>query len=413
VGHLYLTEAVQGVASRPDPAGLRPSGSREGGRVRAGRRLLRIAPWGAFVMLVALVGAACGASPVPTAAPPSLSAAVAAEVDGSIPIREANGLRADRTWVIAVVLDPASVLRFGIRVSLAEAFGIDEREIAAAITFRANAGMRADEAWVRQVEADPGAQTRYGVRMTSEEAAAMDRRIRTALDAPLVVVPYADQHPEDWGGYYLDRSGGGIVALVTRDVEEHQHALQALFAPGTVTVEVKEVRWSLRELYEFDKAIWSAEGQAWLKKIGVGGKGGGPRIDQNDVWLEVKIPAPDPGLAARIIDHFQGGEWLSVDVRVVPALALPFGSLEIKVVDRAGRPVAGMDCKLIPTVVGAGGDSLSRDSDPSGICSWEDTHATLYGVEIWREVEGKLLGKGQVTVPARGLGRVTIVVDPR
>lgn len=355
----------------------------------------------------ALVLVSC-AVPAPS---PASSPLVAGEIDRSIPIRLANGLRADRPWIESVLSDPRSVERLDIRVSSDEAQQLDERAVTQAIEFRKAVGLEADDAWVRHLQHDPSALVRYGIPVSVDEAAAMDRRARTEAELAPAVEAYGQAHPEDFGGSYITPGGGTVVAQFSRNVDKHAAALLALVAPESVQLQVRSVRWSSRELDERNKAIWSPAGRAWFKGLGVRVRGGGSHVQDNLVHLELAIPTDDPTLAARVVEHFDGAGWLRVDVAVVPAMNLPLGSLEIVVVDRAGRRVADVWCQLLPSVAGAGGDDTIHDSGPSGVCTWNAIHATSYDIEIWRRIGEGLIGRGRVEVGASGRTRVQVVVD--
>lgn len=80
------------------------------------------------------------------------------------------------------------------------------------------------------------------------------------------------------------------------------------------------------------------------------------------------------------------------------AMTLGFGALEVTVFDSSGRPVVGVTCELVPDVPGAGGDELGRESEGTGTCSWDRTHATTYRLDIWRRFRQDLVGSQRVSV---------------
>lgn len=364
--------------------------------------------WALLGLLIVLT-ASCG-SQASGPSSPSPDSAFEAEVRRAIDIRTANGLRSDRDWTVAVMRSEASVERSGIFVTLDEAIAIDERTIREAIAFRRSAGLRDDESWVRQVHADLGAVKRYGFLLSPAEAEQLDDRTRLADEVPSVLSKYAEHHPDEWAGFYLHPEREGVAVQVTRNIEQHRRAILALFGPGLVDLEVRSVRWSLAQLDAWNSTLWTPGAQAWLKSVGVAQVGGGSRVDENDVWLDIKIARPDEALADKIMAHFDGHEWLTVEIDVVPALNLAYGALEVTVVDETGTPVSGVQCKIVATIEGAGGDQAFRPSDDDGVCRWGEIHAALYGIEIWRRFDSGLLGTGRVIVPAGGVGRVTIQV---
>jgi hypothetical protein len=330
-------------------------------------------------------------------------------VERSIPIRVSNGLRADREWVAMVVANPNSVRRWDILVAPQEASAIDEREIAKAITFRSSIGLRSDEAWVRSLQADAAATIRYGIKLTVEEAAALDARVKTQLDIMPAIERYAVDHQDEWAGDYIDESGT-VVVQVTAHMDAHRQAIAALFAPGLISLDVVQVRWTTAQLDAFNLVVTSPDAKSWLDGIGVEYRGGGSRVKENRVLLEIAIPRADAALASRVVDHFAARDWLTVQVDVIPAMALGFGRLEVRVVDSNGGPASGVTCVLLPDVAGAGGDETIRDTDDLGLCLWDRIHATGYGVEIWQSLNQGLLGRARVDVPSNGSGVVTVVV---
>jgi hypothetical protein len=347
--------------------------------------------------------------------PPLSSSSVAdgravAELERSIAVRAANGLRADRDWVSSVIASPDSLVRWTVRVTPGEALEIDEREIAKAIQFRRSVGMIADPSWVRSLQANPFAQVRIGIPMSAEEAAAFDDRIRTQLDVGPAIQAYGEQHGDEWAGLWIDPVTSGVVARFTGHLEEHRTAILALFAPGVAQVDVREARWSTRQLDAFNAQIWTPANLDWLERLGVKVLGGGSRVIENDVGIQVAVPAPNAKVAAQIIERFDGADWLNVEVSVDPSLTLGFGALTIKVVDSSGRPVVGVVCEVVPDVRGGGGDDTVRDSDDGGTCSWDRIHATGYRVDIWRRFRETLLGSARVTVPDEGTGSATVSV---
>ncbi|MBA2719839.1 MAG: hypothetical protein H0U52_11460 [Chloroflexi bacterium] len=295
-------------------------------------------------------------------------------------------------------------------MTLDEAREIDEREIGQAIAFRRSVGMLADEGWVRSLQMNPVAEERNGIRMSGPEASEFDRRIHTQLDVAPAVQAYGEQHPDEWAGAWIDPIAGGVNVRFTGHLEEHRQAILALFGPGVATIQVHEARWTTAQLDAFNATIWTPANLRWIKDLDAQVLGGGARVVENDVTLTVAIPAPDDRVAARIVKRLDGADWLSVEVKVNPSLALPFGALSVKVVDAEGRHVVGVTCELVPDVAGAGGDDTVRDSDESGTCRWERLHATSYAIDIWGRFRQDRLGSGRVRVPTEATALITVTV---
>lgn len=279
-------------------------------------------------------------------------------------------------------------------------------EFIKAIEFRQSAGLRSDELWVRTVEGDRTAVERYGVLVTRAEAAELDARLRAQHEVGPAIVAYAESQPES-GGVFVESKTGTFIVSFTGDLERHREAILRLFAPGAATIEVRQVRWSTAELDANLVRIMSPAGQTWLEQRGATFRGLGSRVQENNVRLELAVPAPDPALVDDVVRRFAGVGWLDVVVDVEPALALPFGSLELRVVDDREEPLVEVICWLHSAVRGAGGDI--HDTDPTGTCAWERLHATQYRVETRTSIEGAVIAETTVTVLPHQTTRKTVI----
>jgi hypothetical protein len=367
-----------------------------------------------MIGVLALVPVACNGQSRPNGTfTDPVSGPLEAEIARSISIRTENGLRADREWVLRAVTDPNSVRRYLILVTAEEAAQIDARAVAKAIAFRKDIGMRADEIWVRAVSNDPRAVVLNGIAMTPDEARAFDDRVTAETQIAPAIVDYGERFPSEWAGAFIDSVSGDIVASFSAHVDEHTANLLALFVPGTAQVEVRMVKHSTAELDALNAPIWSDEGQTWLKGLGIQVLGGGSRVVENDVRLEVAASNPDGTLVARITEHFGGVDWLTVDVQIAAPPPTRFGDLRVTVFDPAHKPVAGVACWLHPDIAGYAGDDAIRLADDGGLCRWDGIGAGGYDVEIWRRPNESLLGTGRVTVPTNGTGHATVAVISR
>ena len=340
-----------------------------------------------------------------------MSGAVEVEVVRSTAIREANGLRSDRAWVVAVVTDPASVNRLDIRVSSDEAATLDEHSIRSAMSLRRDVGMRADEPWVRSLAVDPRAVLRMGVRMSPDEAATFDERIRNQLEVGPAVVAYGERFPDSWAGAYIDKATGDVVASFAGDVETHRAAILALVGPSD-RVTVRQVRHSTAELDRLGAPIWTEAGQGWLRALGVRVLGGGSRVIENDVALEVAVGQPDPVIGQRIVDHFNDTGWLTLQVTVTPDPPTLFGGLRVTVVDSAGKPLGDALCWIHPDIDGYAGDDVIHFTDDPRGCVWDRLGATGYRVDVHERLglDDDPIGTGSVIVSPDDDAAITITV---
>jgi hypothetical protein len=363
----------------------------------------------ALLVLLATFATGCGLTSV-------ASPSVPPEVGHAIQVRESLGLRSDLESVLGVTSDPTALERDGIKVTIAEALDLDERRLRKEVALRTQLGLADDPEWVRAVLADPNSVIRHvgvPILMSPEEAAAWDRRassqnaLREALDE------YGDAHVGEWGGWYIPADSPGAVALVTDHLEEHRAALDALAAPEVGPIQVRGVQWSYSQLVGFRGSVWSDED--WFDKHGVRLIHAEEDKPTNRVLVKVEVPHPD--LAARaiesVLDHFDGVGWMTVSAQVDPFEWLGVGSLVVNVVDRSGRPVAGMTCQIIPAVYGAAGDYTILDSDELGRCRWVDEYAvaaTSFRIEVRRMLSDPILGTARVSVEPGQEASITIPV---
>ncbi len=95
-------------------------------------------------------------------------------------------------------------------------------EVADAIVTRTALGLRSDAEYVEAVHAAADSVRHdIGLLVTPEEAAELDRRFE-AQDDLSALAAYGAEHPDTFGGMYIDQAAGGdVVLLFTRDVERH------------------------------------------------------------------------------------------------------------------------------------------------------------------------------------------------
>ena len=353
------------------------------------------------IALAAAVGS-CGVAGIPTPTPDP-------DVVRSIDVRTAAGLRDDRAWVEMVIADPASVAWNGILVSPEEAALMDDRRVHEVMSIREGVGLPADAVTVRALLADPSTVTREGViPMTPQEAEAWDAHHDDMKEAGPALTDYGRAHPEDWADIFVGDDGTVVVSFSGR-LEEHRAAIAAMFRPGTVRVEVRQVRWSLLDLDVVLAQI--RDDIRWFERRDIQLEGYGARPAENTVVVEVWTEAPRPGIEDEIIDHFDAEGKMRVDATVRPTLNLGTGILTITVLDLAGKPVPEVDCFARSDVPGALVEDVIHLTDEQGVCRWDPIAATGYRVEIWRGFEWGFLGASHVQVPAGGEGALTIRVD--
>ncbi len=147
-----------------------------------------------------------------------------------------------------------------------DALTVDEM---AAIRFRQQFALPASLEHVRAVSRNPAAIRDYGVPLLPAEVAEIEGRSTAAGPAVLLIEEYGAEHPEQFGGVYLDQAAEGqIVALFTAGLERHLSGVWDAVWPElpALPIRFKQVAHSLHDLVELQDRIanetdeWAAAG---------------------------------------------------------------------------------------------------------------------------------------------------------
>jgi hypothetical protein len=264
---------------------------------------------------------------------------------------------------------------------------------------------------LRQIAPHARARSRTDFPLTPEEAAELDARVSNYEEVVPLIEAYGLQYPGDWAGVFVDQQNEGVVvAQFAGNVEFHAAAIARLVSPKS-QISVRAVRWTLaglRSLYDridVDKP--------WLATISTTLIGGGVDIAENAVVLRIFTDNVDA--AALISDHFAAHDQLRVEIDSVGPWTGATGSLVISAVTPTGDPISDLDCVPIPSALGAYRGDTAWSTGADGTCRIPNVGATDYVIELRARAEGEdwaVVGRGLVTVPADGEGRVRIVVLP-
>jgi hypothetical protein len=334
---------------------------------------------------------------------------LAPEVIAAIDAREKLGLRTDVDFVRAVLADPFSVRWNGVPVTREEWDALAGEQLDQAMLLRANLDLPADEATVRALLADPRTRLFNGaIPMSPAEFAAFTDREANIMLAGPIIRAYGEEHPDEWAGYYVDDDTFVVIGRFTGHVDEHRRAVEALFAPGEARVEIREARWTLRELKTVERRVRRATD--WIERQGVTLEGFGIREAENQVVVDVRIPEPDPGLAARIIDHLGAEGKLRVEVEVVPVIDFSdAGVLVLRIFDTNGRDTDGVHCWLQSDARVTAGEAEVMAED-HGVCRWEVVKPVAVHVTVWRSFRAGLLGEVRGEVRPKTTTSLTLIV---
>jgi hypothetical protein len=261
---------------------------------------------------------------------------------------------------------------------------LDPDSIATAIEFRKGVGLNSSLEWARSVAENPSPEglRLYGVPLTAAETHQLQARARTADAVMSAVQSYGLDHPDVWGGAYVDSPhGGGVVAQFVGDLSGHRVALSQLVAPDAPLL-IQQVDWPLRTLKQLQNDIAH---DGWLERHHYDLISVGTHIRENIVLLQ--ISTNDRGAAARILEHYNGADKLQIESDGTGIRNLPTGSLTGIAVDDSGRPVSGLDVELMATVGDAGLGDVGHETDKLGRFEFLRIPATSYEVRFLRTVD--------------------------
>jgi hypothetical protein len=200
----------------------------------------------------------------------------------------------------------------------------------AAVQFRTSFGLRADLEFIRMVARDPEASNKFGVPLLPAEVAEIQRRGANADRVVPIVQRYAAEHPEGFGGLWIDQEHGGIVTvLFTQDAELNGRELAGRLA-GVGVVAIRSARYSESELRALQDRIVADD--AWFKTIPAQLRGVGVDVTKNAVEIDISTANP------RITELIVARLGIPADAVVVNSdgtgVALePWGTIRGKIVD--------------------------------------------------------------------------------
>lgn len=150
---------------------------------------------------------------------------------------------------------------------------VSDAQIANDVRFRQEFGLPADEAYVRALHAEAsagkgGTTTTYGALLTrAEEQSLAERTTATDHVVDIANEYFAAQPREILAAMYLDQVTGQVVVGVTRDLPVHDAALRAAVGDASARLSVRQLAYSLTELYRLQDMITAAIGS--LEERGV------------------------------------------------------------------------------------------------------------------------------------------------
>jgi hypothetical protein len=282
---------------------------------------------------------------------------------------------------------------------------VEAVELVRAIEFRRAFGLRADAGWATQIALDPLADHDFGVPLARDEAALVHRRLAAAKTALIAVDDYARGFPE-YGGGYIDLNRGGLaVVQFTGRLDEHRKALTELVG-SDAQLEIRQVSWTFEELVALKERVGQEAG--WMRSVAAELVSVGVKPSLN--MVHVKISSANPGAGEAIIDHFDARGALYVESDGAGVRLMPTGTLVLRAVDSAGRPVADLLVNCGGDLPDTGTGDIGTATDASGM--WQ-AELTATGYECDLRAGERVVGSGRVVIPPGGTAQMEIVIPRR
>lgn len=277
--------------------------------------------------------------------------------------------------------------------------------IAKAMDFREQYGLRADRVWAEQVARDPTATLEYGVPLLPSETAELRRRAAEAEKLIPIIRAYGAANVEEFGGVYVDQRNGGIpVALFTANLAKHEAAIRAELPPGA-RFAVRAARFTERELRALQERIVADDAE--LRRDGIAAI----RVSTDPVTGTIPVEVSTERTDAADVLVARYGEAVRVTVLDPTGAYLePPGTIEGRVIDSNGRPVAGAAIDRRPLFA-----DIALPA--SGIGSQADGRFRLERMlpgrwRIGAEREGFEPASVEIDLPAGGVVTIEIVLRP-
>jgi hypothetical protein len=293
--------------------------------------------------------------------------------------------------------------------------GLDEATVIA-IRIRTSYGLPADLETIRRAAADPTATDEFGTPLFPTEIQVLWARNDRSDRILSIIQGYVATHAAVSGGLRIDQAAGGIVTLsFTDDLDQHRRALADLLA-GRGVVAVVQARYSERDLRDYQERVTADA--AWFRSIGAALTGVGYSATENVLSIEVSSKNPD--VEQLVIARYNlPGDAVKVESDGTGAHLLPSGTVRGRVLTAAGKAPGPNEFMVDsrggdPGWCGGGDIGVGVQADGSFEISCKVGRRTI--VILARPVadngEWTVVGQGSVVVPAGGVVRVTIHLDP-
>lgn len=268
--------------------------------------------------------------------------------------------------------------------------------------FRAAYGLRSDQSWVLEVANDPLNMNDIGVPLLRWEIDRVSAMNLAVVDLVPGLDAYGRLIPDSYAGTFI--AGPIAVIQFTNQVDERRAALATLLG-REAPVEVRQVRYSLRELENFTMQVEAD--RAWFTSVGAELTSVGAKHQDNVVELTYRANVEN--LEPRIRSHFGHTDWLTLSRDGPLPWAGGYGRLVVRIVDQTGDPV---QAGVLPNSADGRVSSAFIPMEVEGLYEEERIEAITWEVIVTYFVgEEERSTSVMVRVPENGVGSTTVVVE--
>jgi hypothetical protein len=292
--------------------------------------------------------------------------------------------------------------------------GLDEATLTA-IRIRTSYGLPADLETIRRAAGDLTATDEFGTPLFPAEIQELWARNERSDRILSIIQGYVDTHAAVSGGLWIDQAAGGVVTLsFTDDLVQHRLALAELLA-GRGVVAVVQARYSERDLRQYQDRVTADA--AWFRSIGAALTGVGYLAMENVLSIEISSKNPDVEQLV-IVRYNLPADAVKVESDGTGAHLLPSGTVRGRVLTAAGKAPGRNEFMVDsrggdPGWCGGGDVGFGVNADGTFELPCKVGHRTIVILAPpVADGEWTVVGQADVVVPAGGIVKVTIHLDP-
>ncbi|HET7182190.1 MAG TPA: hypothetical protein VFI15_08175 [Candidatus Limnocylindrales bacterium] len=301
----------------------------------------------------------------------------------------------------AMACNPAAPASPPASSALEASPAFSQAELESWIRFRRVYGLRADAQFVAAMAENPAAsRDPYHVPLLPDEVDAVAKADTSAQTLLPIAVAYADDFP-GFAGAWLELPR--VVLAFTENTDERRGEAAGIFQDRVI---VRGARFSLDDLQASVRAI--QVDRAWFETVGAHLVDVGVDPMHNAVNVHIRFPDAETEEAAR--NRYGDTGWMSFTYDGPPPWHGAFGSLDVAIVDPAGKPAVG-DC-----VVGSVDPRVQEERTSygaAGRCTFEELASVTWSLRIDYDIDGEQHAVFRdYAIPADGVIRDTVTLAP-